>query len=112
MHLKTMEGLIGARTNMNMLAVPMNIYRQAERRGDLGAMERAGQYITDFAEKKDTYCKEADEGMELEKEQMKAQENEKKDDEGEEAASVEISKEGMEALMRSAEPADGKEEKL
>lgn len=110
MHVKTMEGMLGAQTNMNMLAVPMKIYRQAERRGDLGAMEQAGQYITEFADRKDKYCKETHEGMELEKEQMKAEENEQKNEEKEEAASVEISQEGMEALLRSTEPTDVKEE--
>ena len=34
MHIKTMEGLVGARTNMNLVNTPMRVYRDAERRGD------------------------------------------------------------------------------
>lgn len=33
MHTKTMEGLIGARANMDMANVPMKVYKEARRRG-------------------------------------------------------------------------------
>lgn len=111
MHSKTMEGLVGAKTNMNMLEVPMRIYRQAERRGDLGAMERAGEYITDFAGRKDDYRKDIEEGMELErKEREKEEEKQKEQGNSSDAASLEISEEGKEAWMRAAESASGEEE--
>ena len=41
MNAKTMEGLAGAGTNMNLLNTPMRVYKEAERRGDLSMMERA-----------------------------------------------------------------------
>lgn len=112
MHSKTMEGLVGAKTNMNMLEVPMRIYRQAERRGDLGAMERAGEYITEFAGRKDDYRKDIEEGMELERKERGKEEEEKQKEQGHssDAASLEISEEGKEAWMRAAESAGGEEE--
>lgn len=64
MHTKTMEGLVGARTNMELLNTPMRVYRDARRRGDTAVMERAMAYAGDFSEKAEEYRKKADEGME------------------------------------------------
>lgn len=64
MHIKTMEGLTGARTNHNLLKVPFRVYKDARRRGDLGVMERAMEYVSDFAGKSQEYQAEAEEGME------------------------------------------------
>lgn len=111
MNSKTIEGLVGVTTNMNMLEVPMRIYRQAERRGDLGAMERAGKYITEFSGRKDEYREEVEEGMELEKIEKREEEKEKQSQQTntEDAASLCISEEGKEAWLQAAESASGEE---
>lgn len=111
MNSKTIEGLVGVTTNMNMLEVPMRIYRQAERRGDLGAMERAGEYITEFAGRKDEYKEEVKEGMELERKERLEEEKEKQKEQRnpEDAASLCISEEGKEAWLQAAELASGEE---
>lgn len=41
MHTQTMEGLIGARTNMGLMNVPMRVYREVQQKGDTSTMERA-----------------------------------------------------------------------
>lgn len=63
MNTKTMEGIVGAKTNMNMVNTPMRVYREAERRGDTGAMERAMGYAGEYTQKAESYRKEAEEGM-------------------------------------------------
>lgn len=64
MNAKTMEGLAGAGTNMNLLQTPMRVYKDARRRGDMAAMERAMGYVGEFAEKTEEYKAKADKGME------------------------------------------------
>ena len=64
MHTKTMEGLAGASTNMKLLNTPFRVYKEAERRGDKAAMERAMGYVGDYAEKAEDYQKRAEKGME------------------------------------------------
>ena len=64
MHMKTMEGLAGASTNMKLLNTPFRVYKDAERRGDTAVMERAMGYVGDFAEKAADYQKKAEKGME------------------------------------------------
>ncbi len=63
MNTKTMEGIVGAKTNMNMLNTPMRVYREARRKGDTGAMERAMGYAGDYSKKAESYRKETMEGM-------------------------------------------------
>lgn len=63
MHTKTMEGLIGARTNVDLMDTPMRVYREARRKGDTGKMERAMEYVGDFSAKAEEYKEKADEGM-------------------------------------------------
>ncbi|MCI8670039.1 MAG: hypothetical protein HFI34_11070 [Lachnospiraceae bacterium] len=63
MHTATMKGLVGARTNMNLLNTPMRVYKEAERKGDTAVMERAMGYVCDFADKAEEYQTEADKGM-------------------------------------------------
>lgn len=60
---KTMEGLVGARTNMNMTKVPLRVFKEAERRGDTATMERAMGYVNEFSDKAKEYKEEASEGM-------------------------------------------------
>lgn len=75
MNAKTMEGLVGARTNMNLLNTPMRVYKEARRKGDTAAMERAMGYVIDFSDKAEEYKAEADKGME--EEAREAREKEK-----------------------------------
>ncbi len=64
MHTKTMEGLVGAGTNMNLMNTPMRVFKEARRRGDIATMERAMGYAGEFYDKAQEYKAEADEGME------------------------------------------------
>ena len=64
MNTKTMEGLVGARTNMNLLDTPMRVYKEARRKGNTATMERAMGYAGEFSGKAEEYKAEADKGME------------------------------------------------
>ena len=64
MNTKTMEGLAGARTNINLVNTPMRVYKEARRKGDTATMERAMGYVVEFSEKAEDYKAEADKGME------------------------------------------------
>lgn len=66
MNAKTMEGLVGARTNMDLMNTPMRVYKEARRRGDTATMERAMGYAGEFSDKAEEYKAEADKGMEEE----------------------------------------------
>ena len=63
MNSKTMEGLIGARTNMELLDTPFRVYKEARLKGDTARMEQAMGYMSDFHEAAYEYKEEADEGM-------------------------------------------------
>ncbi|MBD5514950.1 MAG: hypothetical protein HDR06_09925 [Lachnospiraceae bacterium] len=71
MHTKTMEGLIGARTNMNMTNVPMRVFKEARRRGDTGTMERAMGYVNDFETRAYQYKDTVEDGMKEEAEEAR-----------------------------------------
>ena len=64
MNTKTMEGLVGARTNMNLMNTPMRVFKEARRKGDTATMERAMGYADEFSDKAEDYKAEADKGME------------------------------------------------
>ena len=64
MNTKTMEGIVGARTNMNLMNTPMRVFKEARRKGDTATMERAMGYVNDFSDKAQEYKAKADEGME------------------------------------------------
>ena len=74
MHVKTMEGLIGARTNINMTDVPLRVYKEAERKGDLATLERAMGYVNDFEGRAYDYKDKAEEGMKEEAKEDKEKE--------------------------------------
>lgn len=74
MQAKTMEGLIGARNNINIAHVPVRIYKDAERRGDMATMERAAGYAGRLAGRAEEYKSKADEGMEEEAKQARKEE--------------------------------------
>ena len=63
MHTKTMEGLIGARTNIELLNTPFRVYKEARLKGDTAKMEQAMGYMNNCCEAAYGYKKEADEGM-------------------------------------------------
>ena len=63
MNTKTMEGLVGAGINMEMVNTPFRVYKQARLEGDTETMERSMGYMNDFSEKAESYQAKADEGM-------------------------------------------------
>ncbi len=73
MNVKTMDGLIGAGVNMNLMDVPIRVYKEARRKGDLATMERSMGYAGDFAEKAWEY--EAKAEQEALEEKIEAQRN-------------------------------------
>lgn len=111
MNAKTMEGLAGARTNMNLLNTPMRVFKDARRRGDMATMERAMGYVGEFADKAKEYQTKAEKGMEedakearekanveqekvIEKLQEEREEIEERIEESKEADTIEVSEEG------------------
>ena len=71
MHTKTMEGLIGARTNMEMLNTPFRVYKEARLKGDTAKMEQAMGYMRDCHEAACEYKEKADEGMKKDAEETR-----------------------------------------
>lgn len=71
----SMEALLGASYNAKMVDVPMKSYKEASRKGDIGGMERAMGYATDFTKKANDYKEKAQE--ELIKEQKEERKKEK-----------------------------------
>lgn len=63
MNTKTMEGLIGARVNMELMNTPMRVYKEARLKGDTETMERSMGYVNEFSDKAGEYKTEADKGM-------------------------------------------------
>lgn len=97
MNTKIMEGLVGAKTNVDLVNTPMRVYRDARRRGDLATMERAMGYAGEFAEKAQEYKTEAKEGMKEEAEEIKENAKEEREKELEERIgkdTLEVSEEG------------------
>ena len=64
MNTTTMEGLVGARTNMDLVNTPMRFFREARRKGDTETMKRAMGYADEFSAKAEEYQAVADKGME------------------------------------------------
>lgn len=130
MHTKTMEGLIGARTNMEMLNTPLRVFKEARLKNDTAMMERAMGYMGDFHEDAYEYKKEADEGMkqdaeetrkiaekqreemiqnlrEEREEQQKKLEEERKENKGDQPVdTVEISEDGKVLLKENTQTAE------
>ncbi len=130
MNTKTMEGLVGARTNMNLLDTPFRVYKEARRKGDMGTMERAMGYVGAFSDQADEYRAEADEGTKQDAEDARekmqaareeavrerreereefARKIEEKRDRNKEADTVEISEEGRTLGEDARTEADGTE---
>ena len=62
MNTKTMEGLIGAGKNIDLVNTPMRVFKEARRKGDTTTMERAMGYANEFTVKAEAYKTQADEG--------------------------------------------------
>ncbi|MCI8426552.1 MAG: hypothetical protein HFJ03_03255 [Lachnospira sp.] len=73
MNTKTMEGLVGARRNIDLVNTPMRVYHQAQRQGNMGAMEKAMGYVHEFADKAQDYKTKAYEGMKEEAKEAREQ---------------------------------------
>ncbi len=71
MNTKTMEGLLGARINIDMVNTPFRVYKEARREGNTAAMERAMGYVNDFEDAAGQYKLKADEGMKEDAEQAR-----------------------------------------
>lgn len=71
MNTKTMEGLIGAGVNMELVNTPMRVYKEARRKGDTATMERAMGYANEFEGKAEQYRAQADEGTREETKQAR-----------------------------------------
>lgn len=80
MHTKTMEGLVGARTNMNLMNTPMRVYKEARRKGDSETMERAMGYVGECSDRAEEYKSEADEGMKKDAEEARRISKEQRDE--------------------------------
>lgn len=76
MRAKTMEGLIGAGVNMDLMNVPIRVYKEARRKNDLGTMERAMGYAGECAKEAEKYKAAADEGMKEDAKDAKEKEKE------------------------------------
>ena len=71
MHAKTMEGLIGARTNMELLDTPFRVYKEARLKDDTAKMEQAMGYMNECYEAAYEYKEEADEGIKKDAEETR-----------------------------------------
>ena len=74
MNTKTMEGLAGAAASIQLTAVPMNAFREAQRKGNTEGMDRAMGYASGLMEQAGKYQEKAREGMKLEAEEARKEE--------------------------------------
>lgn len=128
MNAKTMEGLAGAGASMAMMSVPMNVAKEAERKGETDKMQRALGYAAELTEQAEKYSEKASQGMKQEAkearekeklrqekllEEKRAEGQEKSEQAGEKAGNVpgagmdlvEISEEGKAAAETAGQAA-------
>lgn len=79
MNVKTMEGLAGASTSVNMLSTPMNVAKEAERKGDVDKMQRALGYAAGVVDQADAYSEKTSKGMELDAKEAKKEKEEQQE---------------------------------
>lgn len=104
MNTKTMEGLVGAGMNIKIRDTPMRIYKEAEREGDIGKMERAMGYANEFAGRAAEYQTKTEDGMQEEIEEIREEQQEKTTDPVNKAAdTLEVSEEGKEMLAKETD---------
>lgn len=102
----TMEGLIGAGINMKLMDTPMRVYKEARRKGDLGAMERAMGYATEFQDTAYEYKEKAEKELRKEMQENREEQQREREEALEERreAAKETQKETAEKLAeKSAE---------
>ncbi len=106
----TMEGLIGAGLNMKLMDTPMRVYKEARRKGDLGAMERAMGYATEFQDTAYEYKEKAEEELRREMQENREEQQREREEALEERreAAKETQKETAEKLAEKA--AESREE--
>lgn len=75
MNVKTVEGLIGANTNVDLINTPLRVFQDAERKGDTAAMDRAMGYVNECQDKVKEYKAKADEGMKEDAKEAKTENN-------------------------------------
>ncbi len=80
MHAKTMEGLAGASASIQMLSTPMNVAKEAERKGDIDKMKRAMSYAAGLTEQAGEYSQKSSEGMKLDAQEAKKKEEERQEE--------------------------------
>ena len=80
MHAKTMEGLAGASASIQMLSTPMNVVKEAERKGDIDKMKRAMSYAAGLTEQAGEYSQKSSEGMKLDAQEAKKKEEERQEE--------------------------------
>lgn len=120
MNTKTMEGLVGASTNIKNMDTPMRVFKDARRRGDISVMKRAMGYAADYAEEAYDYYDKAEKGMEedakearekarelqekaIQKRKEEQAKLEEKLEKSKEAETVEVSEEGKILLKQNSE---------
>lgn len=74
MNVMTIEGLAGASVSASLIATPMNIAKEAERKGDTDKMQRALGYAGELKDQAEDYTKKAHKGMEEDAKEAKKQE--------------------------------------
>ena len=74
MNVKTMEGLAGASASMSLISTPMNVAKEAERKGDTEKTQRALGYAAGMKEQAEEYEKKTEKGMKADSEEAKKQE--------------------------------------
>lgn len=80
MHAKTMEGLAGASASIQLLSTPMNVAKEAERKGDTDKMKRAMSYAAGLTEQAGEYSQKSSEGMKLDAQEAKKKEEEQQEE--------------------------------
>lgn len=123
MNTKTMEGLVGARANVDLINTPFKVFKEARRKGDTATMERAMGYVDELSSRAEEYRSEADEGTreetrkareqaEIEREEAVRKRREEREsleekiEESRERDTVEVSEEGK-ALLGDTMDFDG-----
>ena len=80
MNAKTMEGLAGASASVRMISTPMNIAKEAERKGDMDKMQRALNYASGLAEQAGEYSEKTSQGMKLDAKEAQAQKKQQQEE--------------------------------
>lgn len=101
----TMQGLIGANINMKLVDTPIRVYKEAERKGDLGTMERAMGYASDLKNTAYEYKDQAEEELRKEMKENREEQQKEREEAIEERreAQKESQKEAVEKLAEKTE---------